>query len=88
VDYILKNIMSRLCSFDIHFKDRSYITLATLVSREEGLLCRIRFVESRIGYLQPGDVLLYDERKGLRPPEKMPQELVAELERCISASAH
>ncbi len=81
--YYKRLLMARLCSFEIQFRNHSYPTLVSVLQHENDLVCRVHFVESRLRYVAPGDVLVYNREQGLKHPQNIPQELTLEIQRCI-----
>ena len=75
--------MARLWSFDIRFRSQTFPTLIGVLYEQKDLICRVHFVESRLGYVAPGDVLVYNREEGLKQPGNLPQELSREIQRCI-----
>ena len=79
--------MARLCSFEIRYKNQAYPTLVSVLHRDNDVVCRVHFIESKMRHIVPGDVLIYNRQEGLKQPQNIPQELTEELRRCISESA-
>lgn len=79
--------MGKLCCIDIHYNNQDHRALVDIQHEENNLKCTIRFVERKLGYILPGDVLVYNHLEGLKPPAHMPAALREELRRCICASA-
>ncbi len=75
--------MARLCSFEIQYKNQFYPTLISVLRLENDLVCRVHYVESKLRFVAPGDVLVYNQQEGLKQPRNIPQELTQELQRCI-----
>jgi hypothetical protein len=75
--------MARLCSFEIQYRNQSFPTLVSVSHQENDVVCRVHFVESRLRYVAPGDVLVYNQAEGLKQPQNIPQELTQEIQRCI-----
>jgi hypothetical protein len=79
--------MSRLCSFEIRYKNGAYPTLVSVLHHDNDVVCRVHFVEKKLRYVVPGDVLIYNQQEGLKQPQNIPPELTRELQRCICESA-
>jgi hypothetical protein len=75
--------MSRLCSFEIQYRNQSFPALVSVLYAGNDLICRVHFVQSQLRYVAPGDVLVYNLKEGLKQPENMPPELTQEIQRCI-----
>jgi hypothetical protein len=80
--------MARICSFQIAYKNRSFPALISISDNEQDLVCTVHFVERKIGFIEPGDKLVYCKQNGLKQPRNIPQELSTELNRCIREWVH
>lgn len=77
------NVMARLCSFQIQFKDQFFPALVSVADNANDVVCTVHFVERKIRYLEPGDRLVYCKEAGLKQPQNIPLELSKDLNRCI-----
>lgn len=75
--------MARICSFQIQYKNQSFPALISVANNENDVVCTVHFIERKIGFLEPGDKLVYCKKQGLQQPQNIPQELSVELNRCI-----
>lgn len=78
--------MSRLCSFEIRYKNQAFPTLVSVLHHDNDVVCRVHFVEKKLRFVVPGDVLIYNRQEGLKQPQNIPLELDQELRRCIRES--
>ena len=76
--------MVRLFNIDIPFHNSSYPALVSI--REEGpnLCCQVRYIDKRLHYILPGDMLVFNLSGGLMQPVNLPGELAEGLVRCTT----
>lgn len=76
--------MARLFSIDIPFKNEHYPALVSVRDQGYDLSCQVRYVDKRLQYILPGDILIINLTEGLKQPINLPGDLAKELVRCTS----
>lgn len=76
--------MSRLFSMDIYFKSEHYPALVSVREDGQDLSCIVRYIDKRLHYILPGDVLVFNLVEGMKQPQHLPNELAHELVACTS----
>lgn len=76
--------MTRLCSVMIPFRNQQYPALISVRSREQGLVCQVRYVSKGLPFILSGETLQFSTTGGLKPNPKMPPELASGFVQCIT----
>lgn len=80
--------MTRLCSVMIPFKNQQYPALISVRSREEELVCQVRYVSKNLPFILCGDTLQYSPTEGLKQKPNYPPEFVQCINQAIATQIH
>ncbi|HEX2533643.1 MAG TPA: hypothetical protein VHK69_07905 [Chitinophagaceae bacterium] len=76
--------MVRLVNIDIQLNDKTYCALISVRKQNLDLSCQIRYVDSGIPYIHPGDQLVINLEEGLKHPRDLPNEEAKAVVRCTT----
>lgn len=68
----------------IPFKNQQYPALISVRSREEELVCQVRYVSKNLPFILCGDTLQYSPTEGLKQKPNYPPEFVQCINQAIA----
>ena len=76
--------MARLFTLTVEFRSKEYVALVSLRQQANELYCLVRYVDSGLQYLMPGDDLIFNLDGKLTAPENLPDEFSKNLVQCTA----
>jgi hypothetical protein len=68
----------------IPFKNHQYPALISVRSREQELVCQVRYVSKNLPFILSGDTLQFSPTEGLKQQTNMPPELATGFVQCVT----